>query len=430
MHAITLKHILKIMQDSFNVLDPRLIGHGNQVSYILSKMLGYKKGYTDSQLLDFCALAVFHDIGAYKTEVLNDIIKFEVTSPYNHSIYGSLFIKHFSPLAYLSDVILYHHLDYSHKNKASSKYLNEAFLFHLADRVAIWLTNYGYVDREILYKLADTKFSKEHIDLFFEADRALGIIEKVQNNSYIDELYSFFNTRELTYAELLAYSKMFVYSIDFRSEHTVHHTITVTSLSRLLCQKLGIDEKSTGQIMFGAFMHDIGKISTPVSILEKPGKLTHDEMSIMKNHVVVTYAILKNLGLDEIIEIASYHHEKLDGTGYPFGLKGSALSLSVRIVMAADILSALLGKRSYKDPFPKERILKILMNLSTLGKIDSDITSLIIINYDEIVETLYSNSLEAVNEYKHIKTEYEDLSSYFNNHFSSSPNKLNPHLKI
>ncbi|WP_069999345.1 HD-GYP domain-containing protein [Cellulosilyticum sp. I15G10I2] len=413
MQSITLKHILKIIQNSFNTLDTRLSGHGNQAAYILWKILESKGGYSQKQMLEFCALAVFHDIGAYKTEELNEILKFEVISPHSHSIYGSLFIKYFSPLADKSDIILYHHLDYINKDKVSSNHLDEALLLHLADRITIMLKKSGLIDYTSLYQLADVKFSKEDILLFARADKEHAISKKILNDTYADELYTFFESQILTHEELLAYSRMFAYSIDFRSEHTVYHTIMVTELSRLLCLKLGVDETTTRNVAFGALMHDIGKFSTPVSILEKPGKLTYEEMKIMKNHVVVTFEILKDLGFKEIIDIASYHHEKLDGTGYPFGLQGDELSFPARIVMITDIFSALLGKRSYKEPFPKERIISILNDLAYRGKIDDYIIEVVVSNYDELVEELHLSCQNTFEQYKNIKKEYTSITAYF-----------------
>ena len=95
-------------------------------------------------------------------------------------------------------------------------------------------------------------------------------------------------------------------------------------------------------------------MSIPTEILEKPDKLTTDEFEIMKQHCIIGYNILSDLNIDDIRDIATFHHEKLDGSGYPFGLKTKDLSPEARIVAISDILSALIGSRSYKEGFPKE----------------------------------------------------------------------------
>ena len=140
--------------------------------------------------------------------------------------------------------------------------------------------------------------------------------------SYEDELYSFFETKILTREEVISYSKMLAYSIDFRSEATVKHTILVEAISYQIAKLCGLDEENLTRIRVASVLHDIGKIGIPVEILEKPGKLTHDEFEIIKSHAIIGYNILSDLNIDDIRDIGTLHHEKLDGTGYPFGLKG------------------------------------------------------------------------------------------------------------
>ena len=105
-------------------------------------------------------------------------------------------------------------------------------------------------------------------------------------------------------------------------------------------------------LYYGSLLHDIGKIVIPLSILEAPRRLTDEEMRIMKAHVVITGKILEGIMDERIVNVAYRHHEKLDGTGYPQGLRAEDLSQLERIVAVGDILSALYSKRSYKDSFP------------------------------------------------------------------------------
>lgn len=97
-----------------------------------------------------------------------------------------------------------------------------------------------------------------------------------------------------------------------------------------------------------AVFHDIG-----VYKVEEMDRLTKEEYELIKGHTIVGYNILSNMGIDDIRDIAILHHERLNGTGYPFGLKDDQISKEARIVAVADILSALIGKRSYKDEFLK-----------------------------------------------------------------------------
>lgn len=140
-----------------------------------------------------------------------------------------------------------------------------------------------------------------------------------------------------------------------------------------------------------AHLHDIGKISIPDSILQKKGKLTEEEFAIMKSHPVEGTRILdetlKGVESDEYFQIAHdmalYHHEKYDGTGYPEGLSGESIPLSARIMAVADVYDALRSSRHYKEGFTREKSVAILKeNRGT--HFDPDITDIFLDHIDEI----------------------------------------------
>lgn len=133
----------------------------------------------------------------------------------------------------------------------------------------------------------------------------------------------------------------------------------------------------------------------------------------MKSHALVVYKILSNMGIDDIRDIAALHHEKLNGTGYPFGLRDDQISKEVRIVAVADILSALIGKRSYKDEFSKDQVLSILSNMVSNYEIDKDICHLVIENYDYIKERVKANTKDTIDLYNNLMNEYETMLKYF-----------------
>lgn len=206
---------------------------------------------------------------------------------------------------------------------------------------------------------------------------------------------------------------MLNYAIDFRSESTVVHTITVEEISWQISKMLGLDDYKSTIIKIASMLHDIGKLSIPINILEKKGKLTQDEFEIIKCHTIVGYNILSNMGIDDIRDIATLHHEKLNGTGYPFCLKGDNISKEARIVAVADVLSALIGKRSYKDEFSKDEVISILSNMASNYEIDKDICNLVIENYDYIEKRVKANTKNTLKLYKNLMNEYKELLEYF-----------------
>lgn len=406
---ITLGKVLKIFQKTFNKVDHRLLGHGEHVAYVIWKMLSYKGGYDDKKLSKLVSLAFFHDMGAFKTEEIDKMTEFEVTNFLEHSIYGSLYIKYFSPLSEFWEIILYHHVNYENSYLVTPDYREETFIIKLADRISILMNHLDAPDYSLLYKFKDRYFAEKHIDLFAKVDKEENLLGKLRDGSYKDELYSFLDNFKLPLEDVVKFSKMLVYSIDFRSPVTVTHTISVTTLSTLISKKLNFSEIEIKNISYAAMVHDIGKITTPISILEKPGTLTDEEMDIMKEHVSVTYEILNDFGFNYITEIASYHHEKLDGTGYPFGLTAKELSIEARIVAVADILSALIGVRSYKKELPKAEVIAILTSMAKHNKIDSHIVDIVIENYDELIYHLNIHSRETLGIYKRFHKDYMEL---------------------
>ena len=252
-------------------------------------------------------------------------------------------------------------------------------------------------------------YTLENVQLLLDAINKNDINTKLRDKSYKSELYDFLKNKRLKREEVLYYARMLAYAIDFRSEVTVKHSIIVEAISYEIGKLLGLDEKLLYKLKISGILHDIGKISIPVHILEKDSKLTDEEFEAMKEHAIIGYDILSGLNIDDIRDIATLHHEKIDGSGYPFGLKGDELSIEIRILAIADILSALVGRRSYKESFSKDRVINILKEMSNNNKIDKDITNLVILNYDSILNMANIKSSKIINIYLDMKKEYKDL---------------------
>jgi HD-GYP domain-containing protein (c-di-GMP phosphodiesterase class II) len=153
-------------------------------------------------------------------------------------------------------------------------------------------------------------------------------------------------------------------SIDARDPLTAGHSTKVTEYAMGICRELGLPKDEGEAIRVSALLHDYGKIGVPDSILKKPGRLTREEYEIVKTHALKSRQILDQINftdnLSNVPEIAGAHHEKIDGSGYPLGLKGDEIPLGARIIAVADFFEAITAKRHYRDPLPMEVAFQLL----------------------------------------------------------------------
>ena len=147
-----------------------------------------------------------------------------------------------------------------------------------------------------------------------------------------------------------------------KDEYTFQHSVSVATLLMAFCRGLGLDEKTIRQAGIGGMVHDVGKMQTPDGILNKPGKLTDDEFSVMRHHVVASREILEvtpNIS-QTALQVAAQHHERYDGSGYPNRLKGDGISRIGQMAAIIDVYDAITSDRVYhKGMAPTEALRKL-----------------------------------------------------------------------
>lgn len=175
-----------------------------------------------------------------------------------------------------------------------------------------------------------------------------------------------------------------------RSKETGNHVKRVAEISALLAKLYGMSDEETELIKMASPMHDIGKVAIPDSILKKPARLTDEEFEIIKEHATIGYKLLKNSDR-KIIKtsaiIASQHHEKWNGKGYPSGLKGEEIHPYGRISAIADVFDALASARVYKPAWEYERIINLFREEKG-QHFDPEMTQIFLDNFDKFVEII------------------------------------------
>jgi HD-GYP domain-containing protein (c-di-GMP phosphodiesterase class II) len=181
---------------------------------------------------------------------------------------------------------------------------------------------------------------------------AIFALEPAQSSSVVDEDY------------LDDIAAAFAQVVDSKSPYTSGHSERVTLFSDLIAEQMGLSPGRRRWLKRAALLHDIGKLGVSNSILDKPDKLDPEEWAAMQMHAAYTETILSRItAFGDLAAVAGAHHERLDGKGYPNGLKGEQIVLETRIITAADIFDALSADRPYRAAMPVTKALEIMAEM-------------------------------------------------------------------
>ena len=170
--------------------------------------------------------------------------------------------------------------------------------------------------------------------------------------------------RELAHCEESAISSL-AQAIELKDPYTRGHCDRVAEYASSLAMKIGLPEKSIVNIKYGGWLHDCGKIGVPGAVLNFPGRLDEPGMKVIHRHPLWGAGIARQAGLSsEVVNTILYHHEKFDGSGYPFGLKGEEITMEARIVTIADVFDSLRTRRPYRAACTSAKTREIMREMS------------------------------------------------------------------
>ena len=166
--------------------------------------------------------------------------------------------------------------------------------------------------------------------------------------------------------------------IEETSPSTAIHSRGVSVVARTLAQQAGLDEESTDLIALSGMLHDIGKITIPDTVLNKAGPLTEEERQIMRSHAEMTFGILTAFSVQpRVMRWCAFHHERLNGTGYPFGLSGAFLDTGCRIMSISDVFVAITENRIYRKGMSAEEALAVMAFMVEKDNLDGRLFGLL-----------------------------------------------------
>ncbi|MDI6604551.1 MAG: HD domain-containing protein [Thermoanaerobacteraceae bacterium] len=402
-------NLLLSMSEILDIANPSFAQHQQRTAFIAFEIAKYAN-LKQETIEDIFAAALLHDIGAISVEEKVALQNFESSNEYIHTIRGEMLIEQAPCLKKLSKIIRNHHRkwrDWDDDIKNSTVLASQ--IIFLSDYVERLIDRSRYILHqtndiiEKVKKLEDTEINKEVVNYFVQISKREEFwLDLVSTKLYQLLLYSGpYRNREIGIDGILLISDLYRNVIDFKSRFTSTHTSGVSACAEKLAQLFGLTELETNLIKIAGNFHDIGKLAIPNSILEKPGKLTADEFAIIKCHTYYTYYILDSIGgLEQIARWAAYHHEKLDGSGYPFHCKAEEIDTSSRIMAVADIFTAIFEDRPYRQGMNKKDIYRIIKMQSDEGFIDRIIVDLLFDNYDSISEYVKEKQASAKDFYE------------------------------
>lgn len=391
--TVNLGNFVLSLSDAMDLADPSLNQHQQRTAHATWEM-GKAAGLTSERLGQLFIAALLHDIGALSLEEKITLRNFEIENVEIHCIRGEILLGSVPWLKTPSKIIRFHHKEWGQWHESiENPLVFDSQLLHLADYVERQINRKQYIlhqHEDIISKiraLSGSVFHPRVVDLFL----AVSNREEFWLDLVSPRLYSILLNEgplrkvEIGFSDLSLISKLFRNIIDFKSRFTSTHSSGVAAAASMISQIFGLTDTEIGLMEVAGNLHDIGKLAIPNSILDKPGKLTKKEMAIMKSHTYYTYFVINTIGgLQQIVEWAAYHHEKLDGSGYPFHCMEDELSTGARILMVADIFTALTEDRPYRKGMSGTEILKIMKQSSDRRLLDSRIVDLLFGNYEEI----------------------------------------------
>ncbi len=408
---IKLYDLMLSLSNAMDLVAPDLFNHHQQVAY-LSYHLGREMGLNAEESLNLLLAGIVHDIGSLSLKERLFMVRDELEEINSHAFRGAALLAKYPPFAPLADIIRYHHLSW---NDGQGEYYEgksvplTSHLLHLADRVCVLFTG----SKHTLLQLPEV------LEMVREGEGSRFLPEAVQavmNLAVKEHIWLELNDRdplrflrkdaalfalEADLEQVLQISEIFSHVIDFRSRFTATHSAGVAHTARLLGELSGMSSTECDMLLIAGYLHDLGKITIDNEILEKPGQLDAREYRIIRAHTFYTYRLLSGVpGFESIAEWAAFHHEKLNGNGYPFHLEEKALPYGARIMAVADIFTAITEKRTYRDGMAREQAVKALNTMVDNGTISPEIVELVIDNYDQFQHVREESQRRAYHAYE------------------------------
>lgn len=387
--------MISALSNALDIINPALNNHHKRTCYIAS-CLASELALSTKEISTVFLASILHDIGAIVLADRFKLLDFEDKSPHAHAELGAILLESFPPFAFFAPLVRFHHVPWNNGQEEAGKAVPKlSHLIHLADRVAVQVNQGSPVSHQVksivekISSASGEKFIPEYVNAFLNLSKKeafwLDIVSP--NLDHVIKEKSQLPAIPLDLHGMEELARFFSTIIDTRSHFTANHSSGVSASATRLAELLNMTPTECHEMKIAGYLHDLGKLAVPETIIEKPGNLDEKERDVIKSHTYHTYSILKEVaGLEKIAIWASLHHETLTGEGYPFHRSAEELPLGSRIMTVADIFTALTEDRPYRKGMGKDQVGEIFLKMVSEGKIDHKVTDVLLGNYEEMNE--------------------------------------------
>ena len=384
-----MRDIARSFSNAMNLLRPETDHHHQRVAY-LAYHIADEMDYDDEDKKDILYASVLHDVGIVLMPEPDDKEKryyFKDVAEAGLSIIGD--VPRLKPVCEIFKAAA-PGVNFDKAIFDSDRYVDFAEIINVSDRVSALLDPKDAALNQVsdicdtISDLAGDEISNQVIDAFlrFAAKEYVWMEVLHQPDIFLNYIPA---TNDVTLDDMIEMARFMSRIIDFRSSYTAMHSSGVAATAVRLAEIMGMSEDECKMMCVAGYLHDIGKLKVPKSVLEKSEKLTDAEFNIVKEYAYYTHLLLKDMtGFEQIGRWASLHHERLNGGGYPFKLSADDIPMGARIIAIADIFSAVAEIRSYRKGMSKDDVVSILRDNVDNGAMSGYIVEMLINNYDNI----------------------------------------------